>query len=327
VLALLTQQKQAADLLRGQIIPAKGVGTKFDAGGLNKPQGAGGSTFDTSPAPPAQSSKGSNVLVNPGVSMAPEVDPLACARAYPAPLIFSINSKKTGVVFTTDPATNYFVLRGCNFGNTKGSVYLMGGFKAGPIPFAIESWDDTWIIGKVKPDLSGEWDQDSVSLRIAKPNAQSYDFQGYSFYAAREQQFVGRFYKEQIQLGAPCDLQNKSCSYVSPGPSPGVGSIPCWPGFCTPPAGPTISVSRTSFSAQSFGQGGTDSYVLNGLAPGFVIGTVELVTFSDKHQGWSANVSDNRLDVNFFFGHRGDQYDASYLMGVYLSGPRGCQPF
>jgi hypothetical protein len=259
--------------------------------------------------------------------MAPEVDPLACARAYPAPLIFSINSKKTGVVFTTDPATNYFVLRGCNFGNTKGSVYLMGGFKAGPIPFAIESWDDTWVIGKVKPDLKGEWDQDGVSLRIVKANAQSYDFQGYSFYAAREQQFVAKFYKEQIQLGSPCDPSGNpgSCYYVSPEPG---RTLPCWPGFCS---WPTITVYRTTSDTQFYARSGTDNYVLNGLAPGFVIGAVELVTYSDKHQGWSANVSDGGVSVSFVYGHKEgqkeEQYDASYSMTVFLSGPVGCQPF
>jgi hypothetical protein len=62
-----------------------------------------------------------------------------------------------------------------------------------------------------------------------------------------------------------------------------------------------------------------------------VIGAVELATYSDKHQGWSANVSDGGVSVSFVYGHKEgqkeEQYDASYSMTVFLSGPLGCQPF
>src|SRR5262249_22037663 len=179
MLSLLTQQKQVAMQERGAIL------AQPKSPSSNKPMSAAGNAGPGGAnAPPSVQKAGANPLVN--TSPAPVANTFACAKAAPAALLFSVNGQKSGVVFTTDPDNNLFTLKGCNFGDVQGSMHLFGGFAQGNVPFEIQFWNDTSIVARVQPDLTKELDRDNVNLVVVAGNGHQTQFQGYKFYAARQ---------------------------------------------------------------------------------------------------------------------------------------------
>src|SRR5262249_39874897 len=156
----LKQQKQTADLERGQIMAANPRGSLQ----TTKSMGSTGTAGNVATATPAAASGvgGGNNLSQ---AQAPVGNALACAKSAPDALIFSINGqKKNAAVLTTDPDSNLFTFNGCNFGDAQGSIHLYGGFAHGNILFEISFWNDHSIVARLQPDLAGELDRDNVNL-------------------------------------------------------------------------------------------------------------------------------------------------------------------
>src|SRR5262249_691379 len=142
----LKQQKQTADLERGQIMAANPRGGSLQT---TKSMGSTGTAGNVATATPAAASGvgGGNNLSQ---AQAPVGNALACAKSAPDALIFSINGqKKNAAVLTTDPDSNLFTFNGCNFGDAQGSIHLYGGFAHGNIPFEISFWNDHSIVARL----------------------------------------------------------------------------------------------------------------------------------------------------------------------------------
>lgn len=106
--------------------------------------------------------------------------------------IVAVNQKKTGVIFTPDSRYNLYTVNGCGFGNTQGAgkLYLdagPGGFPAhsGKIGFKIRTWTDHLIVAMVDPTVTGELDQNNVSLAVDTAMGGHAQANGFSFYAVR----------------------------------------------------------------------------------------------------------------------------------------------
>jgi hypothetical protein len=306
-LALLRQQKQGADSARARFITAnprpsgrqttKSIGS---AGGQN---------------PGAASTEVANRPAGNNMSQAslPVGNTLACTKAAPDALIFSINDQKkaTSAVFTTDPDNNRFTLEGCNFGDAQGSLHLYGGFAHGNIPFDISLWTDKRIDARVQPDLAGELDRDNITLVIVSGNGHQTAFQGYKFYAARQTYMLpGIPNIEAKSIFGPPDPDH--CEHAD-----GWTFMSCGVGF--DPDNGILYVTRWGVK----GDKGTDQFSISGLKPGFEISDVSLwITpeISNK-QGWSVYSFAENISVNYVFDWK--KPIADYGLRISVAGPRG----
>jgi hypothetical protein len=302
-LAILTKQKQAADLRRNAIAATKSL--------------AGSSGKVSASRKPATGKENSNPnVVSP---MAAIDDPLVCAHSYPRPVILTTDSIRKGVVFGPDPDMNPYVFEGCNFGDAQGSMHLTGGFKQGKIPLVIESWSDTKIVARVPADVTGELDQNDVQLKLFKAEAKYYDsFSGYKFYALRgDEQWLSGV-NAQVSLAdpfQPCggnDSPLVACKYESPG-----YDCPHWP-FQS--SSPTLGVVRIGKQGAVSGRTGTDTFTFNTLPPGFVVSHVALGAGPLLAAPvWSVKINGRTVEVGFGF----NRDSAAYFMDIWVVGPKG----
>ena len=262
------------------------------------------------------------------------------------PGILNVNGKRTGAVFTQDPNGNQYTITGCHFGTAKGDVHLEGGFKAGTLPLEIGSWSDTVITGKLSPELTGEPDQNSVSLVIVPNGSSSLAREpGFRFYATRQVVTLQTFPQSGVRLAAitASDGQPVQAIYRSPfssminGQSTGTFS------------GGVYRSNIYRFSP------GTDIWDLSGLAPGFapvsfqlgywtfdgcligILPTDETI-YNDGKWGarWDPQNA-NRIIVDFaeLHCHRSqalmqlpdDFSDSEYALTITVVGPKGVSPW
>jgi hypothetical protein len=182
IIAVLQQQKQAADLEAGQTMSA--TGTPGAVGGISV---AGRPSTSVTPPPTGATSSSSpmNALAKAPI--------MSCMAAIS---IIAVNQKKTGAVFTPNPTYNLYTITGCGFGSTAGKIYLQGGAGAFPAHNGkialnkIRTWSEHLIVAEVDPTVTGELDQNNISLVVETSNGGRAQADGFSFYAARGPQFA-----------------------------------------------------------------------------------------------------------------------------------------
>lgn len=102
-----------------------------------------------------------------------------------SPTIFSVNHLSKNAIFTPQVEYNAYVIQGCMFGQQTGKAYLIGKFNAVQVNLQPQFWSDTEIDARVDPNISGELDQQNVSLVIAPVGSGEIKATGFEFVAAR----------------------------------------------------------------------------------------------------------------------------------------------
>jgi hypothetical protein len=294
---------------------------------------------------PAGPAKGATGVAPAMISTTPPAKPnplggtmIAMPCAMQKTTVGTVNGQTKGTVFTPDPTYNTYTIKGCNFGDTQGEAHLNGPFAAGQVKMQIEFWSDTQIVAKVDTTVSGEMDQDNVSLLVAPVSGPQVQAPGFKFYAARATVQLKGISQGDVLLASVNDN----------------ASHPVQPEFESPAAeyyGATAQVHRVSGSS-AFG-GNSDLYDFRNLTPGFttdsfqvwstdlkpeVCGGVKYATAStlyfDAHL--SANWVGDNVQVNFGEQHCHDSLafgladvdfgQSRYGLIVYVSGPRGIEP-
>jgi hypothetical protein len=210
----------------------------------------------------------------------------------------------------------------------------------------VESWSDTLIKAKMNPALSGEPDQNNVSLVIVPVGSPGLTrLPGFSFYAMRETVTLHNYPQNGVTLASITAADGKpvSASFSSPFSGTINGQ----------PTGTfTAGVNRSNYVRFS---PGTDYWDLSGLAPGFVpiqfqigywtwdgclvgILPAEETIYNDGR--WNAfwdPQNSNRIVVNFaeLHCHRSqslmqlddDFSDSEYALTITVVGPRGVDPW
>ena len=182
IIAVLQQQKQAADLEAGQTMSA--TGTPGAVGGISV---AGRPSTSATPPP-----TGGSTATSPIGALA-KAPTMTCMAATS---IIAVNQKKTGVVFTPNSTYNLYTITGCGFGSAAGKIYLQGGAGAFPAHSGkialnkIRTWSEHLIVAEVDPTVTGELDQSNISLVVETSTGGRAQADGFSFYAARGTQFA-----------------------------------------------------------------------------------------------------------------------------------------
>jgi hypothetical protein len=280
--------------------------------------------------------------VQPGVSSV-----VACSSK--TLMIQSVNGVATSasnpnIVFTQDPQYDDYKISGCNFGTSQGQAHLNGPFRAGQVAMQIALWTDTQIELKVPTNLTGEADQNNVSLVIVPSGGAQAQLQNCKFYAMRQEVTLARFPQGQVTLGSVTDTGGAAVPYVK---------------FSSPYSGLVTQGSQTSTGSFSGGVdrydtfrfgAGTDVWDFSSLAAGFVPTQFSLshwaldqcyetglilgdTTVYDDGQ-WSAQWdpgNPKHLIVNFAEQHchetdGSDASNSSYALEVQVSGPAGVNP-
>jgi hypothetical protein len=257
------------------------------------------------------------------------------------PSIGSVNGKATGVVFTPDPQFNLYTIKGCMFGDTQGQAHLYGAFAAGQAGLQIEFWSDTQIVAKVDPQVTGELDQDNVTLVLAPSGAPQLQKPGFKFYALRESTLLTRIPMSTVALAQVTDTGGHPVNF---GPqdnskflSPTTGGQQS--------AGMSAEVSR---AATYVFNGGQDLFDFSKMKPGFTTENMQLKywvlpnTCGDNYQiqgTWNAEWAGDNIRVSWqmqhcheassaVFGVGSMDYSLSdYGLSVWVNGPRGVNPW
>jgi hypothetical protein len=303
-------------------------------------------------APPASAPSSSPITSTSLASRAQTVQPgisnvVACGSKML--MIQSVNGVATSasnpnIVFTQDPQYDDYKISGCNFGASQGQAHLNGPFRAGQVAMQIASWTDTLIELKVPTNLTGEPDQNSVSLVIVPSGGAQAQLQNCKFYAMRQEVTLTHLSQGQVTLGSVTDTGGSAVSYVK---------------FSSPYRGQIGQGSQTSTAAFAGGVdrydtfrfgAGTDTWDFSSLAAGFVPTQFSLshwaldqcdetglivgdTTVYDDGQ-WSAQwdpSNPKHLIVNFAEQHchetdGSDESNSSYALEVQVSGPVGVNP-
>ncbi len=272
------------------------------------------------------------------------------------PVVQQINGAERAV-FTQDPNGNEYTMEGCRFGNSKGELHLEGGFKAGTISLIIESWSDTLIKAQVNPQLTGELDQNNVSLVVhAAGNGSPATVSGCKFYSLREQLNIQSFPSANVSISSVIATDGTPVKAVFSSPYKTVS----WGGNASPPnLSPNLAGGVDRNYPNRFGPG-MDVWDLGGLAPGFApvsfqlaywalencagsdflsMTTMQNATIYNDGQ-WNAQwdpQNGNRILVSFaeqhchlgngFLGVGDDESNSSYALNITVVGPKGANPW
>jgi hypothetical protein len=165
---------------------------------------------------------------------------------------------------------------GCFFGNQPGHAYLIGKFHAQQVNLQIQYWSDSEIDARVDPTVSGELDQDNVSLVIAPAQAAQIKASGFKFMAARSDpavllpQIPASWAKLQ-KVNAK--INNFVSNPVNPAYLSPVNRSPAPPDA----NGDSAYVSR-EYPGHQFPEGG-DVYDFSHLAPGWTTDSMQLFSY------------------------------------------------
>ena len=329
MIATLRVQKQAADFEASQLLAA---GTTSNAGTPTPgqmPSGAATKTMVTAPRMGALAGGHTEAAPVPTTSHigSKPANTSVCLNTS----IATVNKKTTGVVFTPDPQFNHFTITGCGFGTNPGKIYLQGAFSAhgGKIllypPQGLTwgtNWTDRFIQAQVDPKVSGELDQNNVSLVVETTNETRAQIDGDSFYALR---------------GEPILLQSV--------PQSNVNLFPKYsPYYLSPDASSfgnetvTLSVFRAGMSYDDFKHPdsccGPDDIKLN-LKPGFAVDSSQSVYFQNYSTGFAPELQDKAGIVSgtevqprwYIFGtgttYQSPPYYSIYGLRLWVVGPAG----
>jgi hypothetical protein len=336
IIAVLRQQQQVAESEKAQILSA--------ARSRNLQQGSTShSSNPNAPLAPGRtesSNSGSTVKAGPGASTpgskAAEV-PVSNAICPPGaqPLLRTVDGQKSGVIFTpeatytqmapSNPISFFYTIEGCHFGDIAGHVALTGAFSKGKIDLAVDTWTGSGIVVHVPADLSGEFDQDNVTLTLTISGL-SVQAPGFKFYAARDEVLLSSLPVREAALAGP-QLR------------------PNFPFFQSPGFG-TFDVQRNSDT--TYGPG-TDHFSFDGLQRGFVPAafqasryaplTADQCNYMVNKSGmqisfdgqWNAQWDGNRLQVDWPVAHcyasGYNEWAAWYGTKIWVIGPRGIDPW
>jgi len=167
------------------------------AGGATPPSGGAasapvrGPTMAMAPALAPQASStlpGSQPPSRTGTSGAAATAQWSCGSAQAAggaePYIAAVDGRSSQTVFT--PGKSY-TIKGCGFGDRKGSVALNGsGGGMSNLMLLIASWSNDAIAVQVDPKLGGVLDQSSVEVVVSRNDGRRMQQMGHVFEAARE---------------------------------------------------------------------------------------------------------------------------------------------
>jgi hypothetical protein len=295
---------------------------------------------------------------SPG-SPAPTVT--SASHAICPPNISTISGLPT-VVFSPSDLFNPYTIKGCGFGNGLGKVYLTGPFYGGKVQLIVQGtggsqraparalWSDTAIIVKVDPTVTGELDQENVTL-VIEPAGGGAPIQksGNQFLAARQDVTLQTIPQSAVQFynGIITGVGGKKT-----GPLTNTGSTTATLSVTNPELLYfTPSQSPAGFSAEVFRGGttsffstGNDLFDMSGLARGFLAESFQLhqaadPTSCDKGTGgsegsWNATWSGTNIRVGWkeFQCHLpwmggGPDVWSDYSLSVTVKGPRGIDPW
>lgn len=325
VVSTLRKQLEAADAAKTRILSTEKTRNAQPAGSPT-PTAARGSN----------STRGRQAVGS--ASLSQQATTLICPPGG-QPLLRTVDGEKSGVIFTpevtyrqmalTVPHSYSYTIEGCHFGDVQGSAALVGPFTKGKIDLAIDAWTDGGISVHVPDSVSGELDQDNVTLTLTISGI-LLQAPGFKFYAPRDEVLLSYVPAKEASLGGP-QLRPKFPFYQSHGFG-------------------TFDVQRnanTSFAP------GTDYFSFDGLQRGFVPVsfqasryapltadqcnyTVNLQGMQISFEGqWNAQWESNRLRIDWPVAHchaqRGfisyNEWAAWYGVKIWVSGPRGVDPW
>lgn len=279
----------------------------------------------------------------------------------PQPNVSTISGFAT-VVFTPIPLFNPYTIKGCGFGNQMGNVYLTGPFYAGKIKLTVQtsaggrgapprpSWSDTAIVVSVDPQVSGELNQENVTLVVEPVGGAPIQKAGNKFLASAEDvtlltipQSAVTFF-DAVSASAGGKTTTKTINSGSTATAVSVTSPDLL--YYTPsqaPAGLSAEVFRGG-KTTSFFSAGSDLFDFSGLAPGFVPESFQLYPGADPtgcDQGtggsegsWNAAWDGQNIRViwkefqchNMWTGNLPEVW-SNYALSVVAKGPRGIDPW
>lgn len=342
IIVVLRQQQEAAEAEKVQILTEAQSRKSQQQRPLSRPAG---SNTQVAPGRTESANSSNNSVKNVPASSSSGIKatevPVSTALCAPGtqPVLRTVDGQKAGVVFTPDvpsrtiatSAYPYFLhtIEGCHFGDIPGHVALTGPFSKGKIDLAVDTWTDSGIVVHVPSDVTGELDQDNVTL-ILTINGTALQAPGFKFYATRDEVLLSFVPSKEASLAGP-QLRSNFPFYQSPGFG-------------------TFDVQRnasTSFTP------GTDYYSFDGLQRGFVPVAFQAsryapltadqcnyminlpgmqISFAGQ---WNAQWEGNRLRVDWPVARchalKGfvpyNEWAAWYGTKIWVSGPRGIDPW
>ncbi len=357
IIAVFRRQQQAAETEKFQILgtragstaPLKGPGP-IGAGTIQSARMAGPRTS------PIATNAGitSGSLMNRMGSAANLHTAICPPNARPA--IRTVDGEASGVIFTPDAPgsgsskqlltspkqsngavmnqgfpTTFYTIEGCGFGTVPGQASLIGTFKQGALNLVVDTWTDTGIIVHVPQTLSGELDQDDVTLALTI-SGMRVQATGFKFRAARQEVELVSIPRSEATLAGP-NLRPNFPFYQSPGFG-------------------TVDVQRPA--GESFNPG-TDYYSFDKLQRGFVPTAFQaspyapltaeqcdyMLNYLDMNINfigtWYAGWEGNRLRIDWRVSHCSapaitskvpyNSWAAWYGAKIWVTGPRGVSPW
>jgi len=200
----------------------------------------------------------------------------------------------------------------------------------------VEFWSDSMIMAAVDSNVSGEIDQDGVTLVVKPVGAPQMQLGGFRFYAARETVLLPSMSQKGFQRS---DCQMDSVDYSSPATDGG-----------------TVHMVRTGTHGLPTGRciNGSDFYSFHDLSPGFFTDSFQY-SYAQMTQSecnakgfgrgtianagvWEGQWADDKEIImgfrvqecatpNPFLGQAPIRLDVSnYWLSVWVTGPRGVSP-
>ena len=253
-----------------------------------------------------------------------------------SPGVHSVNNVTSGASFSPDTQYNAYIIDGCNFGSDPGAVHLFGAFNnPSQMTFSIDSggWNDQQLYLHLNPNISGELDNNNVTLVIQRADGVTSHIGGFKFVAARDTQnpFLLTYVPQAVVTLGPSLPLNSGQSF-------GTGSS-------------NLSSLYVGRSAQKLFSAGHDSFDFTKMLPGFVVWDVQH-DYSDQIKqyqeapprnwskwdwarwgSWNTQFDSNGIRVDYevdylnwqvFVGTEDwNDYMSEYSLRIWIVGPRG----
>ena len=282
--------------------------------------------------PPAAAAPPSRSLAGLGVAQGP------CTR----PTIGTVNGVTQGAIFTPDPQYNLYTIKGCMFGDTQGQAHLYGGFAAGQGALQIEFWSDTQIVAKMDPQVTGELDQNNVTLVLVPSGAPQVQKAGFKFYAMRESTLLTKIPQSAVQLAQLTDTVGKPVfiQYATPGigsSSAGVireaenvfaGGHSDFFDFNKLKLKPGFTAESFTLQTWTLENNCGAKYKVNGIWEAYWNDDHTIrVSFPMQYCQWEINIPFIPLPVLSQTVARNSYSLSRYALSVWVNGPRGVSPW
>ncbi len=345
IIAVLRQQQQAAEAEKAQILAAAASRKFQQQRSLSGPAASTALVTSGQTESSSSSSKVKNVPTSAPSGIKTAELPVSNAICPPGtqPVLRTVDGQKSGVIFTPEvtykqmapgspSSSSFYTIEGCHFGDVPGHVALTGAFSKGRIDLTVDTWTDSGIVVHVPSDITGEFDQDNVTLTLTISGLVLHA-PGFKFYAARDEVLLSFVPAKEASLAGP-ELRSNFPFFQSPGFG-------------------TFDVQR---NAETTFSPGTDHYSFDGLQRGFVPVafqasryaplTADQCNYVINRTGmqisfdgqWNAQWEGNRLRIDWPVAHcyapggarslaSYNEWAAWYGTKIWVSGPRGIDPW